>query len=144
MRILFVGDVVGRAGRNAIAEHLPGTVGFVIPDRFHLVYLEFARAANALGLHESTGSRIAMASTAAGFAYTAALDADVGDALVTDMEREMPEAAKLLRSRIEASGMRTFIFVATDKSRQLGSRGEAVTQNRFHHRRQQSCAWRRP
>jgi DNA-binding IclR family transcriptional regulator len=39
-----------------VAEQLPGTVGFVIPDRFHLVYLEFARAANALGLHESTGS----------------------------------------------------------------------------------------
>ena len=57
-----------------VAEQLPGTVGFVIPDRFHLVYLEFARAANALGLHESTGSRIAMASTAAGHAYTAALD----------------------------------------------------------------------
>ena len=35
-----------------VAEQLPGTVGFVIPDRFHLVYLEFARAANALGLHE--------------------------------------------------------------------------------------------
>jgi DNA-binding IclR family transcriptional regulator len=34
-----------------VAEHLPGTVGFVIPDRFHLVYLEYARAANALGLH---------------------------------------------------------------------------------------------
>src|SRR6201981_257477 len=44
-----------------IAEQLPGTVGFVIPDRFHLVYLEFARAANALGLHESTGSPIWMA-----------------------------------------------------------------------------------
>ena len=57
-----------------VAEQLPGTVGFVIPDRFHLVYLEFARAANALGLHESTGSRIAMATTAAGHAYTAALD----------------------------------------------------------------------
>ena len=57
-----------------VAEQLPGTVGFVIPDRFHLVYLEFARAANALGLHETTGSRIAMASTAAGHAYTAALD----------------------------------------------------------------------
>src|SRR6202142_1818919 len=37
-------------------EQLPGTVGFVIPDRFHLVYLEFGRAANAIGLHESTGS----------------------------------------------------------------------------------------
>ena len=33
-------------------------------------------AANALGLHEGTGSRISMTSTAAGFAYTAALDTD--------------------------------------------------------------------
>src|ERR1700755_2701060 len=86
-----------------VAEQLPGTVGFVIPDRFHLVYLEFARSANALGLHESTGSRIAMASTAAGHAYTAALDADVGDALLAEMEREIPEGAKLMRPRIEAN-----------------------------------------
>ena len=86
-----------------VAEQLPGTVGFVIPDRFHLVYLEFARAANALGLHESTGSRIAMASTAAGHAYTAALDVDVGDALLAEMEREIPAGAKVLRPRIEAN-----------------------------------------
>ena len=86
-----------------VAEQLPGTVGFVIPDRFHLVYLEFARAANALGLHETTGSRIAMASTAAGHAYTAALDVDVGDALIAEMEREVPESAKLLKPRIEAN-----------------------------------------
>jgi len=86
-----------------VAEQLPGTVGFVIPDRFHLVYLEFARAANALGLHEGTGSRIAIASTAAGHAYMAALDVDVGDALITEMEREISEAAKLLRPRIEAN-----------------------------------------
>ena len=26
MRILFVGDVVGRAGRTAISEHLPGMI----------------------------------------------------------------------------------------------------------------------
>jgi len=86
-----------------VAEQLPGTVGFVIPDRFHLVYLEFARAANALGLHESTGSRIAMTSTAAGHAYTAALDVDVGDALLAEMEREIPAGAKVLRPRIEAN-----------------------------------------
>src|SRR6201981_2927962 len=84
-----------------VAEQLPGTVGFVIPDRFHLVYLEFARAANALGLHETTGSRIAMGTTAAGHAYTAALAPEVGDALLAEMEREMPEAAKTLRPRIE-------------------------------------------
>src|SRR5579871_2728248 len=84
-----------------IAEQLPGTVGFVIPDRFHLVYLEYARAANALGLHETTGSRIAIATTAAGHAYTAALAPEVGDAFLAEMEREMPEAAKALRPRIE-------------------------------------------
>ena len=86
-----------------VAEQLPGTVGFVIPDRFHLVYLEFARAANALGLHETTGSRIAMASTAAGHAYTAALDTDVGDALIAEMEREYPDGAMLLKPRIESN-----------------------------------------
>ena len=94
-------DPAAAAGcRRAI---LPGTVGFVIPDRFHLVYLEHGRAANALGLHEGTGSRIAMASTAAGHAYTAALDVDVGDALLAEMEREAPDAAKLMRPRIEAN-----------------------------------------
>jgi DNA-binding IclR family transcriptional regulator len=86
-----------------VAEQLPGTVGFVIPDRFHLVYLEFARSASALGLHESTGSRIAMASTAAGHAYTAALDEDVGDALLVEMDRESPDSAKMLRPRIAAN-----------------------------------------
>jgi DNA-binding IclR family transcriptional regulator len=86
-----------------VAEQLPGTVGFVVPDRFHLVYLQFARSASALGLHEGTGSRISMASTAAGAAYTAALAPEVGDAFITDMEREAPEAAKILRPRIEAN-----------------------------------------
>jgi DNA-binding IclR family transcriptional regulator len=84
-----------------VAEQLPGTVGFVIPDRFHLVYFEYGRAANALGLHDTNGSRISMASTAAGHAYTAALDVEVGDALLLEMEREDPGAAKLLRPRIE-------------------------------------------
>src|SRR5580704_7194946 len=44
-----------------------------------------------------------MASTAAGHAYTAALDVDVGDALLAEMEREMPDGAKLLRPRLEAN-----------------------------------------
>ena len=84
-----------------VADRLPGTVGFVIPDRFHLVYLEYARAANALGLYETTGSRIAMATTAAGHAYTAALAPEVGDAFLAEMEREVSDGAKLLRPRIE-------------------------------------------
>lgn len=86
-----------------VAEQLPGTVGFVVPDRFHLVYLQFARSASALGLHEGTGSRISMASTAAGAAYTAALAPEIGDAYIAEMEREAPEAAKILKPRIEAN-----------------------------------------
>jgi DNA-binding IclR family transcriptional regulator len=86
-----------------IAEQLPGTVGFVIPDRFHLVYLEVGRAANALGLSSTAGSRIAIASTAAGHAYAAALDENVGNALLAEMERETPDGAKLLRPRLESN-----------------------------------------
>ncbi|WP_027579660.1 IclR family transcriptional regulator [Bradyrhizobium sp. Ai1a-2] len=86
-----------------VAEQLPGTVGFVIPDRFQLVYLEYARSANALGLHEVTGSRISMTTTAAGHAYTAALEPEVGDALIAEMEREISEGAKLLKPRIEGN-----------------------------------------
>lgn len=92
-----------RARLQEVADQIPGTVGFVIPDRFHLVYLEFARASHALGLHSVAGSRIAMASTAAGHAYTAALDADVAAALLADIERESPAEAELLRSRIDAN-----------------------------------------
>src|SRR3954469_23897295 len=71
------------------AEQLPGTVGFMIPDRFHLVYLEYGRAARAIGLHSSTGDRIAIANSAAGHAYAAALDVAVGNALLAEMEREI-------------------------------------------------------
>ena len=86
-----------------VAEQIPGTIGFTIPDRFHMVYLEYARADHALGLHSTTGSRIAMGRTAAGHAYTAALDDDVGDALINDMSRELPEDSRILRDRVEGN-----------------------------------------
>src|ERR1700761_319338 len=71
-----------------VAEQLPGTVGFVIPDRFHFVYLGYARSPDALGLPELTGRRIAIASTAAGHAYAAALAPEAAEALLADMGRE--------------------------------------------------------
>src|SRR6201993_3524488 len=85
-----------------VAEQLPGTVGFVIPDRFHLVYLEVGRAANAIGLSSTSGTRIAISSTAAGHAYVAALAPEAAESLLADMEREIPESAKLLRPRLDA------------------------------------------
>src|SRR3954471_12714219 len=84
-----------------VAEQLPGTVGFMIPDRFHLVYLEYGRAARAIGLHSTTGARIAIANSAAGHACAAALNVEVGNALLTEMEREPPQHAKCLRASIE-------------------------------------------
>lgn len=84
-----------------VAEEIPGTVGFVAPDRFHMVYLEYARAYDAVGLQSTTGSRIAIARTAAGHAYTAALATDRYRALHEDMRREIPDDARLLDARIE-------------------------------------------
>src|SRR5260370_34258912 len=102
-----------------VAEQLPGTVGFVIPDRFHLVYLEVGRAANALGLNSTAGSRIAMVSTAAGHAYTAALRPGVGGALLAEMEREIPEGAQFARPPIE------------NKPRVLGEHGHVAACGRW-------------
>lgn len=86
-----------------VADEIPGTIGFVIPDRFELVYLEYARSAAALGLHSGVGTRIAMGRTAAGHAYVAALDEPSANALITEMERECPGDAKVLLPRMAAN-----------------------------------------
>lgn len=101
MRGLDTRDFV-RAQLHDVASDIPGTVGFLIPDRFHLVYLEYARSPAALGLNSVVGSRIAMGRTAAGHAYVAALDAASAAALLAEMERERPEDAAVLRPRMEA------------------------------------------
>jgi DNA-binding IclR family transcriptional regulator len=90
-----------RSHLREVAEGIPGFIGLVLPDRFHLVCLELARAANVLGSGSCKGSRLAMANTAAGHAYTAAIDTDACDTLLVEMEREIPEKAKLLRSSID-------------------------------------------
>ena len=50
MRILFVGDVVGRAGRNVVAEHLPGLVRDWSLD---LVVVNGENAAGGFGITET-------------------------------------------------------------------------------------------
>lgn len=84
-----------------VAERIPGTIGFVVPDRFHMVYLEYARAYNALSLNSSTGTRVSIGRTAAGHAYVAALGPASTQALLAEMERESPEEAKHLRPSVE-------------------------------------------
>jgi DNA-binding IclR family transcriptional regulator len=84
-----------------LAAEIPGTVGFVAPDRFHMVYLECCRGNEVVGLQSTTGSRIDIARTASGHAYTAALQPDLCAALLADMQREIPDDAKILRHRLE-------------------------------------------
>ena len=50
MRILFVGDVVGRAGRTAISEHLPGMIRDWALD---LVIVNGENAAGGFGITEA-------------------------------------------------------------------------------------------
>ncbi len=96
MRGLQVRNLI-RMRLQEVAERIPGTIGFVIPDRFHMVYLEYARAYNAVSLNSTTGTRISIARTAAGHAYAAALDPSAQERLLADMEREIPDDAKHLR-----------------------------------------------
>jgi DNA-binding IclR family transcriptional regulator len=88
---------------HEFAERIPGLIALAVPDSLHLVCLELVKAANVLSPGSGKGSRLAMANTAAGHAYTAAIDTDACDALLVEMEREIPEKAKLLRSRIEGN-----------------------------------------
>ena len=50
MRILFVGDVVGRAGRTAISEYLPGMIRDWALD---LVVVNGENAAGGFGITEA-------------------------------------------------------------------------------------------
>lgn len=86
-----------------VAEQIPGTIGYLVPDRHDMVYLEHARSEDTIGLHSVTGSRIAMARTAAGHAYVAALDPAVGDAFIAEISRRDAADGELLRSSVEAN-----------------------------------------
>ncbi|MCG6206746.1 IclR family transcriptional regulator [Rhodopseudomonas sp. HC1] len=92
-----------RARLQDVSEQIPGTIGFLIPDRFHLVYFESARVPQTVGLHSTTGSRIAMAQSAGGHAYLAALEPEVAESFLAEIEREEPGQALPLRQRLEAS-----------------------------------------
>ena len=50
MRILFVGDVVGRSGRTAVSEHLPGMIRDF---RLDLVVVNGENAAGGFGITEA-------------------------------------------------------------------------------------------
>ena len=84
-----------------VAETIPGTIGFVVPDKFDMVYLECARTDNAVGLNYTVGTRISIARTAAGLAYASAMKQADLDALLRDMGRENIGDRRELASVIE-------------------------------------------
>ncbi len=85
-----------RAKLQDVAEKIPGTVGFVFPDKFHMVYLEAARTYNAVSLNSTVGTRISIGRSAAGLAYASALPEAAGEQLLADMEQELPDEARHL------------------------------------------------
>lgn len=89
-----------RAKLQDVAEKIPGTVGFVFPDKFHMVYLECARTYNAVSLNSTVGTRISIGRSAAGLAYASALPEAAGEQLLADMEQELPDEARHLRPRL--------------------------------------------
>lgn len=89
-----------RSKLQEVAERIPGTVGFVAPDKFDMVYLECARTYNAVSLHSNVGTRIPIARAAAGLAYASALSDEAAEALFGEMERAHPQDARQLRTRV--------------------------------------------
>lgn len=89
-----------------VADRIPGTISFLIPDRFDLVYLEYARTFGVVGVQTSIGTRVPVIRTAAGHAWLATLDEAASERFLKDAAREFPEHVAQLRPRIAAN--RTF------------------------------------
>jgi DNA-binding IclR family transcriptional regulator len=86
-----------------VADRIPGTISFLIPDRFDLVYLEYARTFGVVGVQTSIGTRVPIIRTAAGHSYLATLDEAASERLLKDDSREFPEDVAQLRPRIAAN-----------------------------------------
>lgn len=89
-----------RAKLQEVAERIPGTVGFVFPDKFHMVYLECARTYNAVSLNSTVGTRISIGRSAAGLAYASALPEAASEQLLQEMEQELADEARHLKPRL--------------------------------------------
>lgn len=85
------------------ARQVHGTWGMTIRDRFDMVYLDYARAADALALQATVGTRVPLALTACGRAWLAAQPALVQDALLVDLAQYAPQQECALRSWLSAN-----------------------------------------
>jgi len=83
-----------------VADRIPGTISFLIPDRFDLVYLEYARTFGVVGVQTSIGTRVPIIRTAAGHSYLATLDEAASERFLKEAAREFPDDIPQLRPRI--------------------------------------------
>ena len=86
-----------------VADRIPGTISFLIPDRFDLVYLEYARTFGVVGVQTSVGTRVPIIRTAAGHSYLGTLDAAASERFLNEAAREFPDDVEQLWPRIAAN-----------------------------------------
>ena len=86
-----------------VADRIPGTISFLIPDRFDLVYLEYARTFGVVGVQTSVGTRVPIIRTAAGHSYLGTLDTVASERFLKEAAREFPDDVEQLWPRIAAN-----------------------------------------
>ncbi len=85
------------------ARQVRGTWGMTIRDRFDMVYLDYARAADALALQATVGTRVPLALTACGRAWVAAQPPLAQAALLAELAQHAPRQESALRSWLLAN-----------------------------------------
>ncbi len=112
------------------ARQVRGTWGMTIRDRFDMVYLDYARAADALALQATVGTRVPLAMSACGRAWVAAQSPMAQAALLADLAQHTPSQAVVLRNWLNtnrASFARTGYAVSCgDLSRHINGIGVPV------------------
>jgi DNA-binding IclR family transcriptional regulator len=86
---------------QGLADLVPGTVGLSVRDQTDMVFLEYARSPQTVGLFSVVGTRVSLPLSAAGRAYVAGLPASSRNLLLADLDVAMPEPAARLRAWLE-------------------------------------------
>jgi DNA-binding IclR family transcriptional regulator len=112
------------------ARQVRGTWGMTIRDRFDMVYLDYARAADALALQATVGTRVPLALTACGRAWMAAQPPVAQSALLAELAQHAPRQEFALRSWLAANrasfGRTGYAVSCGDLSRHINGIGVPI------------------
>lgn len=92
---------VARPLMQTLANYAGASVALCARDGLNMIYLEFRRSPNALGLGLDIGDRIPIATTSVGRAYLAAMGEDERKPLLDDIRRSSPSTWPRVRRGIE-------------------------------------------